>query len=182
MVSTDGGVTLREANYGFTNRNFTTLTGAGTFLYSSSVYEPVSGGVYRSDNMGLRWTHAGGPAADQVLLMAAVPDNPKILFAAGYRALTESPDAGRNWTAYRVQPPGTRITAILPISGTELFVGTDRGLFHTSDGTGWTSLSSSRVDSLARSGARMLSALTAAGALQSSDSGATWTKCGDPQR
>jgi photosystem II stability/assembly factor-like uncharacterized protein len=181
MLSTDGGNTLRETNYGFTNRNFTTLTGAGNYLYSSSVYEPVSGGVYRSDNLGLRWVHAGGPPADQVLLMAAVPENPKVLFGAGYRALLESQDAAKTWTAYRNQPPGTKITAILPVSATALFVGTDRGLFRTSDGASWTSLSGARVDSIARSGNQILLALTGTGALQSADAGATWKKCGDPQ-
>ena len=134
MVSTDGGNTLRETNYGFTNRNFTTLTGAGTNLYSSSVYEPVSGGVYRSDNLGLRWTHAGDPPAEQLLLMAASPDDPKLLFGAGYHALLESRDAGKSWAAYKNPPPGTRITAILPLSAMTLFVGTDRGLFRASDG------------------------------------------------
>jgi photosystem II stability/assembly factor-like uncharacterized protein len=181
MVSTDGGVTLRESNFGFTNRNFTTLTGSGSYLYSSSVYEPVSGGVYRSDNLGLRWVHAGGPSADQVLLMAAVPGNPKVLIGAGYRALLTSEDAGKTWTAYRNQPPGTKVTAILPVSATAVFVGTDRGLFRTGDGVSWTSVSDARVDSIARAGSDMLVAITGAGGLRSADGGVTWSKCGDPQ-
>jgi photosystem II stability/assembly factor-like uncharacterized protein len=181
MVSTDGGNSLRETNYGFTNRNFTTLTGAGTNLYSSSVYEPVSGGVYRSDNLGLRWIHAGEPPADQLLLMAAMPGDPKVLFGAGYRGLLESRDAGKTWAAYKNPPPGTRITAILPLSATALFVGTERGLFRATAGGAWTSISTGRIDTIARSGANILLALTSTGAMQSSDAGTTWTKCGDPQ-
>jgi len=181
MVSTDGGVTLRETNYGFTNRNFTTLTGAGMNLYSSSVYEPVSGGVYRSDNLGMRWVHAGEAPADQILLMAAAPGNPRVLFGAGYRGLLESQDAGKTWTAYRNSPPGTRITAILPESATALFVGTDQGLFHSSGGSAWNLVWASRVDAISRSGEKVVVALTATGAMRSSDAGATWKKCSDPQ-
>jgi len=175
-VSNDGGNTLRESNYGFTNRNFTTLTGAGANLYSSSVYEPVSGGVYRSDNLGLRWNHQGEPPAEPLLLMAAAPDNPKILFGAGYRALLESQDAGKTWAPYKNQPPGTKITAILPVSATTLFVGTDRGLFRSGEGAAWTSLAPARVDSISRSGGKILLALTGAGALHSADAGETWTR------
>ena len=39
-------------NAGFTNRNFTVLTGAKGVLYASSVFEPGSGGIYRTDNYG----------------------------------------------------------------------------------------------------------------------------------
>ncbi len=60
MVSTDGGKTVRETNAGFTNRNFTVLTGAKGVLYASSVFEPGSGGIYRTDNYGLRWQRSAG--------------------------------------------------------------------------------------------------------------------------
>ncbi|MES1258480.1 MAG: hypothetical protein ABUS51_08615 [Acidobacteriota bacterium] len=181
LVSTDGGNNLRESNFGFTNRNFTTLTGAGGDLYSSSVYEPVSGGVYRTENQGLRWVHAGDAPAEQLLLMAAVPDNAKLLFAAGYHGLLKSADAGKTWTNYKNPPPGTRITALLPVSSTALLIGTEQGLFRTQDGVAWTRLADIRVDSLSRSGATRLFALTASGALHSEDGGSAWKKCGEPQ-
>ena len=77
MVSTDGGRTLRESNVGFTNRSFTVLTGAHGVLYASSVFEPGSGGLYRTDNFGLRWQRTGSaPAAQQIRLMTAAPDQP----------------------------------------------------------------------------------------------------------
>ena len=180
LVSTDSGNSLHEINYGFTNRNFTTLTGAGGQLYSSSVYEPVSGGVYRTDNLGLRWTHAGDAPSEQLLLMAAAPDNAKILFGAGYHGLLKSADAGKTWTTYKTPPPGTRITALLPVSSTALLAGTEQGLFRTADGTTWTKVSDATVDSLNRSGAAQIFALTGSGALHSDD-GSDWKKCGEPQ-
>jgi len=195
LISTDGGATLRESNVGFTNRNFTTLTGAGTLLYSSSVYEPGSGGVYRTDEFALRWVHEGDPAGDQLLLMAAVPDNPNVLFAAGYHSLLESPDRGITW-APRKMPAGSRVTALLPVSSGLLLAATDEGLFRSGDGgMGWTRAAvgtgtshacaetrcpDARIEALRSSGKRIVSALTADGALASGDGAVNWKKCGDP--
>jgi photosystem II stability/assembly factor-like uncharacterized protein len=207
MVSTDGGNTLRESNFGFTNRNFTTLTGSGNNLYSSSVYDAASGGLYRTDNLGLRWVHAGEPAfeenahgssasrssclvgaasrgscaTEQLLVMAAAPDNSKYLFAAGYHGMLESPDAGKSWTAGRNPPPGTKIGALLPLTSKEVLAGTDQGLFRTTDGASWTKLAEGRVDFLNRSGSNVVFALTSAGALVSQDEGVSWSRCGEPQ-
>jgi photosystem II stability/assembly factor-like uncharacterized protein len=185
LLSTDGGATLREANAGFTNRNFTTLTGAGNLLYSSSVYEPGSGGVYRTDEFALRWVHEGDPAGDQLLLMAAVPDNPNVLFAAGYHSLLQSADHGVSWTPRKVPAAGFRITALLPVSARLLLAGTDGGLFRSTDGgLSWTECAqtgcAARIDALRSSGKRMVSALTSGGALASEDGAATWKKCGEP--
>ncbi len=180
LVSTDEGITLREANFGFTNRNFTTLTGSGKELYSSSVYEPASGGVYHTDNLGLRWVHAGEPPAEQLLVMAAAPDNPKLLFAAGYHGLLQSPDAGKTWSSYKTPPPTSKISALLPLSATNILVGTEQGLFRTTDGISWKKQSDGRIDSINRSGGKLLYALTATGATYSLDEGATWRDCGHP--
>lgn len=176
LLSTDAGATVRESNFGYTNRNFTTLTGSGNDLYSSSVYEPLSGGVYRTDSLALRWAHAGEPPSDQLLLMAAAPDNPRVLFAAGYRNLLESDDAGKSWSARKNPPPGTHIAALLPISSTTVLAGTDRGLFRSSGDT-WTQAAASGVSSIGSAG-RTVFALSADGAIASSDRAATWTRCG----
>ncbi len=201
LISTDGGATLRQANVGFTNRNFTTLTGSGGQLYSSSVYEPASGGVYRTDEFALRWVHQGDPPGDQLLLMAAAPDSPRVLFAAGYHSLFESADGGVSWKARTPPAAGSRITALLPVSTGWLLAGTDEGLFRSTDGgLSWTRCMvgnadsmdakkptcaeklcpGTRIDSLRSSGKRMVSALTPAGALASEDGGITWRRCGDP--
>jgi photosystem II stability/assembly factor-like uncharacterized protein len=181
LVSTDGGNTLREANVGYTNRNFTTLTGAGNELYSSSVYEPASGGVYRTDNLALRWVHAGDPPAEQLLLMAAAPDNPRFLFAAGYHALLASADGGRTWSPRKGPSAGARITSLLPVTEKLLLAGTDQGLFRTPDGgLTWTSSTNARVESLRASGRQMVSAIVEHGAIASADEGQSWKKCGDP--
>ena len=131
LVSTDDGLTVKESNFGFTNRNFTTLTGAGAQLYSSSVYEPVSGGVYRTENLGLRWTHSGEPRPDQLLVMAASPENPDSLLAAGYRGLLQSNDGGKTWTA-APGPAGSRIAGIATLPHGIALAATEQGLFRSS--------------------------------------------------
>jgi photosystem II stability/assembly factor-like uncharacterized protein len=179
LVSTDSGATLREINVGFANRNFTTLAGSGFDLYSSSVYEAASGGVYRSNNYGLRWVHTGIPAGDQLLLMSAVPDDPKTLFAAGYHSLMESLDNGKTWTPKK-PPNGGRISAILAVSDKSLFVATDQGLFRTTDGATWIQSAIGQVLSLQGSAKKSYSALTKHGALASADGGVSWKACGQP--
>jgi len=177
LVSTDGGATAHESNYGFTNRNFTTLTGSGASLYSSSVFEPVTGGVYRTDNLGLRWLRAGDQPSDQLLMMASAPDNPKSLFAAGYRGVLESADGGRTWSSKRTPPPGTRVTAILPAGDGLLLAGSDAGLFRSS-AAGWVQLAKGTVVSIQHSGPTYY-AWTESGAFSSGTPVAGWNACGD---
>ncbi|MEP6717262.1 MAG: hypothetical protein ABJC09_16945, partial [Terriglobia bacterium] len=148
LLSTDGGNTLRTVNVGFTNRNFTTLTGSGNQLYSSSVYEP-SAGIFRTDSMGLRWVHGPGPTSDQLLLLTVAPDNALHLFAAGYHSLSESKDGGKTWIVRKGPPGGTRLTALMALKTNVLLAGTDAGVFRSADGGGaWTKSSSTVVESL----------------------------------
>ncbi len=137
LLSGDGGNTIRDINNGFTNRNFTTLAGAGGTLYSSSVYEPVSGGLYRSDNMAFRWSHAGAPQNDQILLTAAAPDAPKTVYAAGYHNLFESKDGGTAWSVRQLPPGATKVTALLPLAGGAILLGTEAGLYRADLTNNW---------------------------------------------
>ncbi len=185
MVSTDGGKTVREINTGFTNRNFTVLTGAQDTLYASSVFEPGSGGVYRTDNLGLRWQRSAGElAGPEIRLMTAVPDRPGALVAVGYHGLLQSNDGGKTWTE-RASPPesGGRIAALQALAHNVLLAGTDRGLFRSAYGGNWepaaTGLAGA-VNSIERSGGPAVAALGARGALVSTDAGATWKACGEP--
>ncbi len=179
LVSTDDGVTLRESNFGFTNRNFTTLTGAGQQLYSSSVYEPISGGVYRTGNLGLRWTHSGEPRPDQLLTMSASPDNPELLLAAGYRGLLKSADGGKTWVPAQ-SPPGSRIQGLATLPGGTVLAATEQGLFRGTTEGSWTQTGSQQATTLAVSGGLPL-ALTDRTAYVSTDQGNTWRACGSPQ-
>jgi len=179
LVSNDEGNTVRESNFGFTNRNFTTLTGSGLALYSSSVYEAGTGGAYRSETLAARWDHAGGPTGDELVQMATAPEDPKRLYAAGYHGLYESRDGGLHWTSQKTPADGSPVTALMPLPGGVLLAGTASGLFRSEDGVTWTTAESGNVQSIQRSAGNVVAALTGEGALVSRDSGATWQACGD---
>ena len=183
MVSTDGGKTLRETNAGFTNRNFTVLTGSKGVLYASSVFEPGSGGIYRTDNYGLRWQRSAGEPGQDIRLLTAVPDQPGTLFAAGYHGLFKSSDGGKTWNGKTTLPASAgHLTSLLALSHNVLLAGTDQGLFRSTDGIGWelAADTTGRIDSLQRSGDGTVSALSAQGAFASTDAGVTWKGCGQP--
>lgn len=178
MVSNDEGSTLRESDTGFTNRNFTTLTGSGLALYSSSVYEAGTGGAYRTENFAARWDHAGGPAGDELVRMATAPDDPKRLYAAGYHGLFESRDGGQHWTA-RKMPSDSPVVALLALRGGMLLAGTASGMFRGSETGAWTSVTGVSIQAIQRSSENVVAALTSTGGLVSLDAGVTWKPCGD---
>ena len=183
MVSTDGGRTLREINAGFTNRNFTVLTGAKGVLYASSVFEPGSGGIYRTDNYGLRWQRSAGESGQDIRFLTAAPDQPQTLFAAGYHGLFKSIDGGKTWNGKTSLTAGAgHVTALLALPRNGLLAGTDQGLFRSTDGVGWQLAAgvSGGINSLELSGDHTVSALSARGAFVSTDAGATWKACGEP--
>jgi photosystem II stability/assembly factor-like uncharacterized protein len=183
MLSTDGGRTLRESNFGFTNRNFTVLTGARGVLYASSMFEPGSGGIYRTDNFGLRWQRTGGePAGQQIRILTAAPDRPGVLFAAGYHGLFRSSDGGKTWTA-TAGPSAGHLTSLLALPHDSLLAATDQGLFRSTDGVAWVSAftrATGGISALELSGDHTVAALGPRGTLASADGGVTWRTCGEP--
>jgi photosystem II stability/assembly factor-like uncharacterized protein len=176
LLSGDGGNTIRDINNGFTNRNFTTLAGAGGTLYSSSVYEPVSGGLYRSDNMAFRWSHTGAPANDQILLTAVAPDAPKTVYAAGYHNLFESKDGGTAWSVRQLPPGATKVTALLPLASGAIVLGTEAGLYRADSTNNWSQTGAGNVLKLEASGKNQV-AVTQTGGLISADGGLSWKRC-----
>ena len=184
MLSGDGGRTLRPSNVGFTNRSFTALTSAHGVLYASSVFEPGSGGVYRSDDFGLRWQRTGGERAEQeIRLMTAAPDQPGALFAAGYHGLLKSKDGGKTWVEKAAPLAAGRLTSLLALAHDILLAGTAQGLFRSKDGGGWQTASTGAaggISSLELSGDHTVAALSANGAFASTDGGLTWRTCGEP--
>jgi photosystem II stability/assembly factor-like uncharacterized protein len=188
LLSRDGGRTLAEFNTGFVNRNFTAVAAAGEALYAASVYEPGSGGIFRSGNHGLRWQRVEGPGGgENVIHLAAAPDDPKLLFAAGYRGLFRSSDSGDTWTKPVTPPGGAAITALAALARGRLLAGTSTGLFALSGGA-WTAVDlpagitakARAVEQLQQSPGGVLAALTSTGAFHSEDGGSHWAVCGQP--
>jgi photosystem II stability/assembly factor-like uncharacterized protein len=145
-------------------------------LYSSSVYEPVSGGLYRSDNMAFRWSHTGAPQNDQILLTAAAPDAPKTVYAAGYHNLFESKDGGTAWSIRQLPPGATKVTALLPLAGGSILLGTEAGLYRADSTNNWSQTAAGNVQKLEASGKNQV-AVIQAGGLISADGGLSWKHC-----
>jgi photosystem II stability/assembly factor-like uncharacterized protein len=181
MLSTDEGRTLHPSNVGFTNRSFTVLTAAHGVLYASSVFEPGSGGVYRSDNFGLRWQRTG--VEQEIRLMTAAPDQPGTLYGAGYHGVLKSKDAGKTWTGKASQVPGGQITSLLALPRDVVLAATSQGLFRTTmDIGGWQMVTGAAggISVLELSGNQTVTAFAPHGAFASIDGGVTWRTCGEP--
>ncbi len=183
LVSHDGGTTFLESNTGFSNRNFSAVSGSGDVLYTSTVYEPGSGGIFRTSDRGLTWRRMASPgASENILLLASVPDDPHCLYAAGYRSLFRSNDGARTWMR-QGPPPGGQITVLLPLSRGSLLVGTSAGLFRRR-GASWTAVGlpvgRRPVELLQSSGGGVVAAVTSGRAFRSDDAGSSWTPCGQP--
>lgn len=183
LVSRDGGNTLVESNIGFSNRNFSAIAGSGGALYTSTVYEPDSGGIFRTGDNGLNWRRMASPGTNEnILLLAVAPDDPDRLYAAGNRSLFRSTDGARTWVKQGTPPGGEHITALLPVSRESLLVGTSAGLFRS--GSSWVAveLPGGRrpVELLQSSGGGMVAAVTSGGAFRSDNTGNSWTACGQP--
>lgn len=186
LMSADAGQTLREINHGFSNRNFTTISGAGGAVYASSVYEPGTGGLFRSDGAGADWKRVNdGDLAgrDHILLLSAVPANPEIVLAAGYHSLQKSADGGRTWVPLRTPGTDHKITALLALPGKPwpMLAATGAGIYRSLNaGLSWTrmSLESLKIHGFQSSGDTAVAALSEHGAFVSADAGSTWTHCG----
>jgi photosystem II stability/assembly factor-like uncharacterized protein len=184
LISLDGGNAFSESNKGFSNRNFVAIAGSGNVLYAVSVYEPGSGGVFRSDDHGLNWRRMTSPqAGENVVLLAAAPADPDCLYAAGYHGLFRSTDGARTWMKQGTPKGGEHITALLPFSRESLLMGAAGGLFRMT-GSSWAAVpfedGRHRVELLQSSGGGAVAAVTSAGAYRSENGGVSWVACGQP--
>jgi photosystem II stability/assembly factor-like uncharacterized protein len=184
LLSRDGGNTLQETNIGFSNRNFSAFAGSGSVLYASTVYEPGSGGIFRSGDLGVDWRRMPSPGgSENVVRLTAAPDDPDRLYAAGYRSLYRSSDGARTWVTQAPPRGSGNVTAFVALARESLLLATSVGFFRLSGGA-WTAIElpggRRPVDVLQSSGGGVTAALTSAGAFRSEDGGVSWTACGQP--
>jgi photosystem II stability/assembly factor-like uncharacterized protein len=178
LLSTDGGKTLHESNFGFTNRNFTTLTAAHGVIYANSAFEGGSGGIYKTDNLGLRWSHGGAPSGQQIRMIAAVPDEPASLFAVGYNRVLRTKDSGKTWS--EMPAPGGTVTSLVALPHGTVVAGTDHGLFRSKGGAAWEQVpdASEAIAMIQLSVDGRVAAAGGKAAYASLDGGESWRTCG----
>jgi photosystem II stability/assembly factor-like uncharacterized protein len=175
LLSTDNGDTLRESNTGFSGGTFTSLTSAGNALYLSSQSD-----LYTTDSFALRWNDFIEGPEGRMLLVAAAPDAPRLLFGARYRGLFESPDSGKTWHPRKGVPESVHVKALLAEPHGVVIAGTDEGLFRGDPTGAWTRVDPAAADSLQGSGSSAVTAITRKAALVSQDEGVSWRVCESP--
>jgi photosystem II stability/assembly factor-like uncharacterized protein len=183
LVSRDSGNSLVQFNAGFANRNFAAVAGSGGILYASTVYEPGSGGIFRTSDRGARWARMASPGDNEnIILLAATPDDPDNLFAAGRGGLYRSTDGAKTWSRLPLPQGAQTVTALLPLSRDSALAGTTAGLFRLESGS-WAAVSfpgRHPVELLQNSGKGLVAAISSGSAFRSQDGGSSWTACGQP--
>lgn len=204
LKSRDSGQTFAAMNRGFANHSLTQITGSGTQLYASSIYEGRHGGVFRSVDGGLDWTLCADEealAGRNLTSLVAVPSRkdaatrPDLLFAASADDVLKSVDGGKTWSRLAIQPKASaghppqhfgriRIQSlqVVQLDKLVLFAGTQSGLFRSSDaGSSWERLNTAGIAGVPvlaiyapPRGDSRLAVRTAGGLFLSEDGGRTW--------
>jgi photosystem II stability/assembly factor-like uncharacterized protein len=140
--ATEGGEKTEPFIQGFVNRRVIDAVWTSDRSFLNTVQEAGgAGGIFSSEDGGTQWTLAttGQRIGERhVHLIAADPENPAVLLAAGERSLFRTADAGKIWRP--TAPPGPnsyrfQSLAAVNSAGKSLFLaGTDRGLFRSADG------------------------------------------------
>ena len=199
--SADSGETFQPLNRGFVSRRVNAVTSSGEQLYLNTVQDGPFGGVFASPDQGGTWKLSSASLqGESLLLVAGVPDQSGVVFAASESRLYRSADSGRTWKAvwFATSAPAARtakpaakkaapraraprrhriqaLRAIRSDRGVAILVGTDQGLFRgTALGGAWKEVvTSAHVSSIHDSGANV-AVRTANGLLISRDGGGTY--------
>ena len=198
LKSTDSGENFKAVNEGFANHGLTQITGAGTQLYASSVYEGRFGGVFSSNDGGLHWALRANEEAlsgRNLNSLAVAPAHADLLFAASEDGVMKSADGGQTWNRLAAQPkavgrPGGAVPGRLRIHALKLvqmdklvlFAGTDAGLFRSDNaGVSWVQVKAPAILDVPvlaiyapPRGAARLAVQTRSGLFVSQDAGANW--------
>jgi len=150
LKSTDAGKTFLAVNRGFVNHNLTQITGSGSRVYASSIYEGSHGGVFESLDGGLDWTLRSNEdvlEGRNLNSLAVARSKSGLLFASSADQVLKSPDGGKTWVRITIQPKNRpngkaqhfaplRIQSLQVVEGSRLvlLVGTQSGLFRSVDG------------------------------------------------
>jgi photosystem II stability/assembly factor-like uncharacterized protein len=181
LISANGGETVHAVNQGFSNRSLAALTSAGNVLYATTVYEPGEGGLFKSFDFGSSWTRiATGTGPENILRLAAKPDNPNVVFAASQDALFGSKDGGKTWLR-EPSPPGKGASGLIVSEDGSLLAGTSLGLFRKTGAAPWTPIKfgGRRVQLMESSGHGKIAIVADGHAFLSENSGHSWSVCGE---
>jgi photosystem II stability/assembly factor-like uncharacterized protein len=152
----DGGKTWKKLGSGAGSATITNRISAivydpeheGTF-WESGIYN--GGGVYKTTDNGQTFTQLGDAFHNDSVSVDFTDPDRKTLLAGPHEAnskMSLSKDGGKTWTDVGMNLPSSAgyCTATMVLSATNLLVGcTNGGVFHSSNGTDWTSVGSKGV-------------------------------------
>ena len=134
VISEDAALTFRDPGQGLPEGEVQALAVSSFFGVDPVLFAGGAYGVYRSPDAGRTWkatTLTGRSIFDLVWLGP-------FLYAAGEGGVFRSDDIGRTWTTLSEGLPPKLARRIMfplaPAAGLEAFVGTDDGVFRTTDG------------------------------------------------
>lgn len=172
FVSSDNGKTWTAANNGLTDPRINAL-----LTLDQNIFAGTASGVFHSSDNGLHWTSVNiGLPEVQVLSLIAADSN--IYVGTSGRGVYFSTDYGLSWTARGLS---ARYISSFAISDTNLFAGTEIGVFRTSDkNSTWTlvntGISNPWILSLATSDTNLFAGNNSGDLYQTKDHGTTWTQ------
>jgi hypothetical protein len=134
FVSQDSGVTFTGPGSGMPLTDARALATSAYFSIDPVMFAAAGDdGVYRSGDGGRTWTPAGLGGESVTDLAWLGP----FLYAVTANGVFRSEDMGRVWTQFKkgLETAPTRfLFPLMPDSGTEVFVGTMDGVYHSGDG------------------------------------------------
>jgi photosystem II stability/assembly factor-like uncharacterized protein len=134
LISEDGGHSFRDRGQGLPEADVQALATSSFFAVDPVLFAGGAFGVYRSPDAGRTWKATGLSGRSIFDLVWLGP----FLYAAGDGGVFRSDDVGQTWTALSegLGPrQGRRLMfPLAPAAGLEAFVGTDDGIFRTTNG------------------------------------------------
>lgn len=135
FVSPDGGLAFNAASAGLPEGPTTALAISGYFGLDPSILVGVGrDGLYRTADAGAHWKPAGlaGRIVNQLVWLGP------LLYAATDAGVFRSDDLGKIWSplneGVKDRQAGRLLFPLSPGSGLEVFLGTDIGVYFSSDG------------------------------------------------
>jgi photosystem II stability/assembly factor-like uncharacterized protein len=163
--STDDGRTWNHGDTSFTSGSVMSLTSENGKLFAAA----MGGGAFRSTDNGTSWSKIYSPEGQLDNPYAIIYVSPYLLLGAGTQGLLRSSDDGDTWTEGGNGLPADDIYDFV-VTGSNIFAGTDGGVFLSTDfGLNWTNVSSKELNtaiySLAIFGSDLLAGTGGAGVI-----------------
>lgn len=120
-------------------------------LAAAWVVNQADGGLFESNDGGVKWTHVAGMDGQSIRALAQAPSDPKTFIVGTLKGVYRSTDSGENWT--RISPEGNKemhefeSIAIDPKDPNVIYAGTWHLPWKTTDGgKTWNNVKQGLID------------------------------------